>query len=120
MNSALQKIRGWRSLRERRALQRWEQIRTEGKTRFVIQSALNYGVVFVGLSHAIGSLFGDPEPDSLVRIIVLGLFGYGMGLSGWSDMESKYKRALTEGLQAPPPGKTLPGDQSSGPGESKA
>jgi hypothetical protein len=118
MNSALQRIRAWRSLRERRALERWEQLRAKGKTRFVIQSALTYGFVIVGATDAIEHLFDGPQPISLFKVIFFALFGVGMGLSMWSDMESKYKDALRKARAKPLPDiQTLP---QSGQGVSKA
>ena len=108
MNGALQRIKAWRFRRELRSLERWEQLRVEGKTRFVVRSALTYGLVFVGMTHAVEQFFDGPHPISLYKLIFLTLFGVGMGLSAWSDMESKYKRALREGLLAPLDRKTLP------------
>jgi len=100
MKAWLKRIQAWRSRRhqrrEQRSLERWEQIRANGKARFVIRTVLTYGLVFVGASNAIEHLFYGPRPISLFKVIFYSLFGLGMGSSAWSDMESKYNKALNE------------------------
>ena len=109
MNTSLQRIKAWRSRRQLRSLERWEQIRAEGKEWFVFRTALTYGVVFVGVINAVENLFDGPQSISLFKVIFFGLFGVGMGLGEWSDMESKYKNALIDArVKASPSGELLP------------
>ena len=112
MNSSLQRIKAWRarrrSCKEQRSLERWEQIRARGKQWFVFRTALTYGLVFVGATNAVENLFDGPQSISLFKVIFFGLFGVGMGLSEWSDMESKYKTALNEARAKASPSGELP------------
>jgi hypothetical protein len=112
MNSSLSRIQAWRSRRVQRRHQRslewWERERANGKTRFVIRSALTYGLTIVAVSDIVGHLFHNAQPLAWGKGVFFTLFGVLMASSTWSDMESKYKKALNEGLQAPPSGKTPP------------
>ena len=61
MKAWLKRIQAWRSRRhqrrEQRSLERWEQIRAEGKSRFVVRTALTSGLTVVGATHAYESFF---------------------------------------------------------------
>ena len=122
MNGSVKTIQAWRSRRhqrsEQRSLEWWERQRADGKTRFVIRSALTYGLTIVGLTDIVGRLFSSTEPFLLAKGVFFTLVGVLMGLSTWSDMEAKYKKALNEARA-----KALPDSQTprqSGQGVAKA
>ena len=122
MKGSLKRIQAWRSRRVQRRHQRslewWERERANGKTRFVIRSALTYGLTIVGLTDVFGHLFSSTEPFLVAKGVFFTLFGIGMGLSEWSDMESKYKDALRKARTNPlPDSQSLP---QPGQGVSKA
>src|SRR5687767_6810725 len=115
MNNSLKKFQAWRSRRrsrrERCSLQQWEQIRVEGKTRFVRRTALTYGLTYVGLTDVYQRvIYGETESLILLKLIFFVLFGVLMQSSIWSDMESKYKKDLLEARanQHLPDSKTSP------------
>lgn len=116
MKALLKRIQAWRSRRvqrrEQRALEWWERQRADGR-RFVIRSALTYGLTTVGVTDAVGRLFSSTEPFLLAKGVFFSLFGILMGLSTWSDMESKYKKALSEArLKALPESKNWPDNRA--------
>jgi len=100
MKGSLKGIQAWRSRRVQRRHQRslewWERERANGKTRFVIRSALTYGLTIVAVTDIVGHLFHNTQPLALAKGVFFTFFGVLMGLSTWSDMESKYKKALNE------------------------
>ena len=113
MKGSLKRIQAWRSRRvqrrDQRSLEWWERERAKGKTRFVIRSALTYGLTIVGLTDILGHLFSSTEPFLLAKGIFFTLCGILIGLNTWSTMEAKYKKALDEArLKALPSGKSPP------------
>ena len=94
MINPLTKFEAWKSRREQRSLERWAQIRVEGKPRFVVTTALTYGLSMFGLFDVIYRLVGAQNPLSLRFIIYMILAGIVVGVAGWSSMESKYQKAL--------------------------
>ena len=98
MNNSLKKFQAWRSRRQLRSLERWEQIRAEGKARFVVRTALTYGLTVVGLIHVSDQVFLDgAQPSiSLFKLIVFVLVGVVGGREGWNAREAKYQKALHE------------------------
>jgi len=116
MNNSLKRIQAWRSRRaqgrEQRALDWWVRERADGKARFVIRSALTYSLTIVGVTDILGNLFSRTDPLLLVKGVLFTLSASLVGLHTWSDMESKYKKALDEGLKAPS-GKISPHDSPS-------
>ena len=99
MHSSLKKFQAWRSGRELRSLQRWEQERAKGQARFVFRNALTYSLTIVGATHAYESFFyGAQDPVSLIRLIPQLFVGVVAGTLGWSTMEDKYHAALNEAL----------------------
>ena len=89
MINALKNYRAWSSRREQRELARWERIRADGKLRFVLNASLSFGLTVVGLMD----VFGE-RSISLPYVIYYVLVGIPAGFLGWSNMESKYQRAL--------------------------
>lgn len=51
MKSLWKPIKAWRSRRQYRALQRWEQTRVEGKRWFIFRSSLTSGLTVAGATH---------------------------------------------------------------------
>ena len=119
MNSALQKIRARRVLRQQRSLQDWEEIRAEGKARFVRRTALTYGLTMVGVTDVIQrGFYGEAEPLLLLKVIVFVIFGIVGASCNWSTMEAKREDALRKAsANALPNNQTL---TQSGQGVSKA
>jgi hypothetical protein len=78
MNSSLQRIKAWRSRRQRRSLERWEQIRAAGKKRFIVRTGLTYGLTVVGATDFFNHVFaGGTQPSiSLIKLSVFVLFGF--------------------------------------------
>jgi hypothetical protein len=109
MHSLLQKSQAWRSGRELRSLQRWEQERAKGKARFVFRTALTYSLTIVGATHAYESFFyGAQDPISLISLVVHLFVGFAAGTLGWSAMEDKYRAALNNALARASLGSKLP------------
>ena len=115
MNSSLQRVKPVRSrrLKEQRLLQRWEQIRARGKTRFVFETALIWGVTFTGMTDALVHLLTDATHSITLFMGIGSLFGgILLGWSAWSDMESKYKTARMEARVSAAPSGSLPPNNS--------
>ena len=114
MNSTFQRIKAWRSRRQLRSLERWEQIRAEGKARFVFNAALTYGLTMVGLTDVCERIFYSAQHSiSLGSLIYYLLGGIPIGLIGWTSMEADYQKALRETrvqarVQASPTGELPP------------
>ena len=90
-------IQDRRLRRKQRSLESWERKRAQGKTRFVVETALTASFTVVGGSHAIDHLFFDGTYSiSLVTIAFFALFGLCVAPSTWSKMEAKYEDALRE------------------------
>ena len=96
MKSLLKLIRAWRSRRQQRWLERWEQTRTEGKAQFIVRTALTNALTVVGVTHVYHYVFYGPTPIPVVHLIFYVLFGIGIGSDGWSTRERKYQNALRE------------------------
>ena len=99
--------------RERRSLERWEQIRAEGQARFILRSALTFSLTMIGASDVFDHIFyGGARSSTFLSgatfYLVGGIF---VGVFGWSSMEAKYKNALIEAtLKASPSGNLPPQD----------
>src|SRR6185369_3184121 len=65
MKAWLKRIQARRSRREQRWLERWARIRAEGKTRFVLEGALTYGLTIVGAGDAYDWIFHGTHSLSL-------------------------------------------------------
>jgi hypothetical protein len=97
MNNSLNKYQAWRSRKEQRSLQRWAEIRAEGKARFVLITSLTYGVSMVGVMDVLNYIFSSAQQSiSLGNIIFYLLTGLVVAFVGWSSMEFKYQKALHE------------------------
>lgn len=90
----LQPIRAWRSRRELRELQQWEQIRKKGKGRFLIRTSIYYGFAIVGITDLYENLFYGVHYVSLPNVIYYLGAGFVISLIAWSDREAKFKRAV--------------------------
>src|SRR5688572_14727568 len=109
MKTSLKKFHAWRSRRKLRSLERWEQISTKGKARFVFHSALTFSLTMVGVTDVIDNIFGDGQYSVSLFYIVLYLFtGIVGGVDNWNAMEGTYKNALTDARVAASPTGTLP------------
>jgi len=94
MNAALKKYKAWRAGKQDRWLETWAQRRADGKTRFVIEGALTYGLTIVGASDAFDWIFYGAHSLSLSRLILRLLIGFPIALVWWSGAESQYWKAL--------------------------
>jgi len=100
MNAWLKRIQTWRSRRQRRSLQWWEQTRVKGKKRFVFEKALTYGVFVVGATDVFEYLFHGAHYLSLGHLIQHILTGSIIALVAWSGWEAEYQKALREALSS--------------------
>ena len=97
MNNSVKKYQAWRSRKEQRSLQRWAEIRAEGKARFVLITSLTYGLSVVGVMDVLDYISSSTQHSiSLGNIVYYVLIGLAVSFFGWSSMESKYQRALHE------------------------
>ena len=97
MDNPLKKYQAWRSQREQRELERWAEVRADGKVRFVINSSLTLAFTMYGVFDVLDRIVGGAQhPISLRKIIFYLLIGVPAALIGWTNMEVKYKRALYE------------------------
>lgn len=110
MNNLLKRFQAWRSLRQLRSLERWEQIRVKGRARFVLLTALTYAVTAIGMIDLLNHLLQDGTPDSDFSIfnISIPLTGIFIGFDSWSQMEAKYKNARIEARVKAAPSDALP------------
>lgn len=108
MNNSLKKFQAWRSRRQLRSLQRWEQIRAKGKARGVLQSALTYSITMIGAIDVYQHLFGTQGSISLEKTIFYLLVGIVIGFDNWNTMEGKYKNALIDARVKASPSGELP------------
>jgi len=109
MNNSLTKFQPWRSRRQLRSLERWEQIRAEGKGRFVFNAALTYGLSVVGVTDVLERFFySNQHSISVGKVIYFLLAGIPIGLIGWSSREHKYQKALHEARVPASPSRELP------------
>ena len=114
MRSELKRVQAWRLRRKERALQRslqwWERERAKGKGKFVVRTALTYGLTIVGLHDVYDNLFkgGTEYPEFCLAAVFWPVFGIFVGSSAWDNWESKYQNALREALKAPRDPKTFP------------
>ena len=113
MNSTFQRIKVWRSRRQLRSLQKWEQIRAEGKRWFVFRTAVTYGLTVVGMMDAYDYFFGGEHSSiSLLLLIFYLLVGIFIASDAWSNREAKYQNALIEARVKASPSGQLPPDNS--------
>jgi len=98
MKAWLKIIQAWRSRRQQRSLHWWERIRAKGKNRFVLEAALSYGVLTVGVTDVFEYLSYGAHYISLGHLIQHILTGMIVALFGWSSWEVKYDKALREAL----------------------
>ena len=104
MNNSLKKFLTWRSGGEQRALERWAQIRVEGKRRFVLRTSLTLGLTMPGLTDVLDHISdGAQHSISLRNVIYYLLAGIPVALIGWSNMEARYQKALRAARVLPCP-----------------
>jgi hypothetical protein len=111
MKGSLKKVQAWRCVRhqrrEQRSLEWWERERANGKTRFVIRSALTYGLTTAGVSDLIQRVVFGEANSLLFNLISFMVAGIVMGSTTWSTMDAKYDDALRKGCA-----KALPDSQT--------
>ena len=100
MKARLKRIQAWRSRRQRRLLQSWEQTRAKGKKRFVFENALTYGVFVVGATDVFEYLVHGAHYLSLGHLVQHVLTGSIIALVAWSGWEAEYQKALREALSS--------------------
>ena len=112
MSKWLKRIQAWRSRKEQRSLQRWEQVRAEGKAQFVRRTALTFGLTIVGATHLFDQVFlsgtNSSMSLSLLKLFFFVLFGFSMASDIWSKREAQYQNALTAARVKASPGGELP------------
>ena len=113
MNSPFQKIKARRSRRQLRSLQKWEQIRAEGKRWFVFRTAVTFSLTMVGAMDAYDYLFeGGHSSISLLKLVFYLVAGSFVASQGWSSKEAEYQNALIEARVKASPSGQLPPDNS--------
>jgi positive regulator of sigma E activity len=97
MKNLWKRIQAWCS-RQRISLERWEQVRVKGKTRFVFRSALITTLVLLVTLGITDYLFDEGFQFSrlLFWIVLSAIGGILIGFVEWRDMERKYKDACLE------------------------
>lgn len=107
MKKWLKRLQAWRAQRQQISLNRWERTRAKGKARFVVRTALTYGVAVTVAMGILQYLIDNRiEFFTLVgRIIFFSVVGIPIAFSAWSDKETNYKEAHLEARTKPlPPG----------------
>ncbi|HET6979063.1 MAG TPA: hypothetical protein VFI24_22205 [Pyrinomonadaceae bacterium] len=102
MTTRLEKIEARRIRKEQQALEQWQQVRTKGKLRFVIETAMTWGLTMTGVFDVIEYFLQGKHSLSLSAFCFYLLIGIGSGFGGWSSMEGKYQKALNKGRKTPP------------------
>jgi uncharacterized protein YjaZ len=85
-------------------LQRWEQEREKGQTRFVLRQALTWAVLMTSFRDVYEQIFygGGDRSNLLGYLITYSLVGLFMSYSAWSSQEGAYKNAsLNRRLHTP-------------------
>jgi hypothetical protein len=87
--------------RQQRAIERWEQQREKGIVRFAIRQSLIFPVM-MSLINDVSGYFSDGRvPVLRIRLMIFYWFiGLIAGFFGWSNQESKYRRALANRRQS--------------------
>lgn len=96
MKAWLNRIRSWRARSKLRSLQRWEKTRAKGRGRFVVETALAYGFIMVGITDVYENLFYGHNYVSLGHLLYYLLTGIPIAWFVWSGAENEYQRALKE------------------------
>lgn len=94
MKSLRKSMQAWRSRRQQRSLQRWEQTRGEGKGWFVFRTALTSGLTMAGATHLVNYVFDGETSYPVTKFIFFTMVGIYIGSDEWSTMERKYQNAL--------------------------
>ena len=95
MKKWLKRLQAWRVQRQQLSLTKWEGIRTKGKARFVVRTALIFWLTMIAVTCITDYLFDGRIKLSEVpfRVVFYLLTGFIVGFGGWSDREAKYKNA---------------------------
>jgi hypothetical protein len=89
------------SRREQRSLERWEQEREQGITRYVLRHAIVFPVLMTALNDVSGFILDGSVPVFRTRSLVMYLLtGIVLSLFAWSHQEGKYKRTLRHRRQS--------------------
>lgn len=87
--------------RQQRAIERWEQEREKGIARFAIRQSLIFPVIMTVVNDVSGYASDGRVPVLRIRWMIfywfIGIIG---GFIGWSNQESKYRRALANRRQS--------------------
>ena len=104
MPKLLDRFKARRVRRQQLALERWEQQRAKGQTRFVLEQALTWAVLMTAVRDVYGQIFGSGGdiPSLWYYFIIHSLAGLFVGYSSWSKQEGTYKNVrLNRRLQTP-------------------
>jgi hypothetical protein len=99
-------LKTWRSQRELRSLQWWEQKRAKGRSQFILRTALTFGLTMTATFDIFEHVFyGGAHSDRLLFRFISYLFnGIIMGFFGWRSWEGKYQKALLKARAGAMPG----------------
>ena len=98
MKTWWERMQVWRLRRQQHSVARWARVRTKGKARFVIHSALSFSLIMI-VATAIGDYFFDSQihfPRFLYKSIYFALAGILLGFVSWWTMEGRYRNAKLE------------------------
>jgi hypothetical protein len=104
MRKLFDRFKARRVRRQKLQLQRWEQEREKGQTRYVLRQALTWAVMMTSIRDVYEQIFyGDSDRSNLWgSLFTYSLVGLFMGYSAWSSQEGTYKNArLNRRLQTP-------------------
>src|SRR5687768_13260669 len=95
MKKWLKRFQAWRAQRQRFSVERWERVRAKGKTRFIVRTALTYGLAVTAAMGILDYVFDDRIQlfRLLARLIFFSLVGIPIAFSAWSNKETNYKNA---------------------------
>ena len=94
MNTWLERLRVWRLRRQQHSLERWSRVREKGKVRYVIQTALRYGLLMLAVITVFDYFESRIQfPGFLYKAIYYILVGVLIGFVSWWTMEGRYRNA---------------------------
>jgi len=101
MTGLFKKRQGLPYSRQQRAIERWEQEREKGIVRFAIRQSLIFPVMMSVVNDVSGYFSDGHVPVLRIRWLIFYWFiGLIAGFFGWSNQESKYRRALANRRQS--------------------
>ncbi len=96
MKRWMSKIETWHVLSNQRDLERWARIRTDGRTLYIINGALSFGLYIIVMNDISGGGFGVPV------VLSAHLIGAVVAWFAWRNIEKKYQRALLKAQRKAP------------------